>query len=168
MAGEDSSRGGGHLFATTVVGQKVYDERGERLRARVPLLLQLGGTVVDKNVGVMGLVIVCRVGIRDENGCEAELRKLAQACRSRARNHEVCGRIGVLHAMMEWRDVLGNAFPLLVGGGQAVVALSGKVNDLQGMIFQQRGAFEKDLVDARGPLAPAHDQQSAPVLFQVK
>jgi hypothetical protein len=69
------------------------------------------------------LVIVGCIGIGDENRCEAELRKLAQAGGASARNHEVRRGIGFFHTMMERSDILWDAFALVIGGRETVVVL---------------------------------------------
>ena len=65
------------------------------------------------------------------------MRNLAQAGGAGARNHEVCGGVSVLHAMVKGGDIIGDAFALVISGGQTVVSLSGEVNNLQRVILQE-------------------------------
>ena len=61
--------------------------------------------------------------------------------------------------MVERRDIVGYLVALVVCRSEPVVVFSGEMDDLELAGLQERGGFEKELVDAAGSLAPASDKQ---------
>ena len=151
--------GHGHFLTSLVIPEDVQDQRGKCLSDGILFDKHLGRSGANVDLAIGGLVIIGRVGVGDENRGQRKLRNLAEARRSRSRHDEIRGGIGLLHPMMEWRDIVGDFIPLVVCGGEPIIPVACEMNDLDVFAGEQRGGLEEELIDPSRTLAASRDEE---------